>query len=330
MRVGGCRESGGEVEGDSGMGRGAGGGWECDGWLVHGAWGGVETGPGSRQEAGGAAGTWGWGIFGAGMGGDTVSRQAAGAGPEVERATRRGGDPRVGDFPPAVSFSKVMRVARYGDPAVRFGNPNLRWGSPSYILEPGDPGYVPPATPNPLPNKPKTNKRNYMASNETPNRFDELVAAGEDLCDGLDQHAVTAGIKQNTAAEVRGELDALTGAHGLFKEEEGRQPAAYTALRVADSNAKGFIAAAIKVLSITLGDDWSDAWQATGLPDNRVGVPRTQDARFTALGGLKVYFTNHPAQEVSTAAVVVTAARATTLHTALSTADFPPSKTTFA
>jgi len=171
---------------------------------------------------------WGWWIFGAGMGGDTVSRQAAGAGPEVERAARRGGDPRVGDFPPAVSFSKVMRVARYGDPAVRFGNPNLRWGSPSYILEPGDPGY------------------------------------------------------------------------------------------------------AIKVLSITLGDDWSDAWQATGLPDNRVGVPRTQDARFTALGGLKVYFTNHPAQEVSTAAVVVTAARATTLHTALSTAAFPPSKTTFA
>lgn len=28
------------------------------------------------------------------------------------------------------------------DPRVRWGNPNLRWGSPSYLLEPGDPGYV--------------------------------------------------------------------------------------------------------------------------------------------------------------------------------------------
>jgi hypothetical protein len=38
-----------------------------------------------------------------------------------------------------------------------WGNPNLRWGDPSYILEPGDPGYVPwspPGSPQPKP-KPK-------------------------------------------------------------------------------------------------------------------------------------------------------------------------------
>jgi hypothetical protein len=39
-----------------------------------------------------------------------------------------------------------MRTAYFdsGDPEMYFDNPNLRWGDPSYLLEPGDPGYVPP------------------------------------------------------------------------------------------------------------------------------------------------------------------------------------------
>jgi hypothetical protein len=52
-----------------------------------------------------------------------------------------------------------MRPLRYGDPEARWGNKNLRWGSPSYVLEPGDPGYVPPeGTPSPSNPKPKQNK----------------------------------------------------------------------------------------------------------------------------------------------------------------------------
>lgn len=58
------------------------------------------------------------------------------------------------------------------DPRVRWGNPNLRWGSPSYLLEPGDegyvvlqpgdPGYVPPA-PEPPP-KPRRRRRHFPSS----------------------------------------------------------------------------------------------------------------------------------------------------------------------
>lgn len=49
-----------------------------------------------------------------------------------------------------------MRTAYWdsGDPEMHFDNPNLRWGSPSYLLEPGDPGYVPP-----LPSVNQTNKK---------------------------------------------------------------------------------------------------------------------------------------------------------------------------
>lgn len=42
------------------------------------------------------------------------------------------------------------------DSGIRWNDPNLRWGSPSFLLEPGDEGYVaPPGTPIPEPRRPK-------------------------------------------------------------------------------------------------------------------------------------------------------------------------------
>ena len=197
-------------------------------------------------------------------------------------------------------------------------DPNLHWGDPSFYLEPGDPGYVP--YPNQVVTKPKHKKRNYMASNPTPSPIDELIAAGEDMCDGLNQHAVALSITQNTFAKTRADLDALLAAVSAQSAAEGAQPVAYAALRTADSNGKGFIGAFIKVASITLGNAWSDAWLATGLPDNTVGVPTTQDKRFAALHGIKTYLTANPTMEVSTPKVTVTAALAQTLYTAISNA----------
>jgi hypothetical protein len=42
-----------------------------------------------------------------------------------------------------------MKIAHWDseDPEIHFDNPNLIWGDPSYLLEPGDPGYVPPFPP---------------------------------------------------------------------------------------------------------------------------------------------------------------------------------------
>ena len=207
-----------------------------------------------------------------------------------------------------------MRPVNWNE-GLLWGTPNLRWGNPSYLIEPGDPGYVPPSSP---PTKKPKKKRNYMASNATPIRLDELLAAGEDLCDGIAQHAVAIGLKQNTLALARADLDSLILAQTLLVAAQGAEPTASTAHRVADSNGKGFIARAIKVLSIALGNDWSDEWLATGLPDNRVAIPLTQDARFTALLGLKGYFTANPGRE--NAALDLTAAIAEALHTAISNA----------
>jgi hypothetical protein len=159
-----------------------------------------------------------------------------------------------------------------------------------------------------------------MASNPTPTRYDELVAGGEDLCDGLFKHAAAIGVQQNTLVKVRADLDALIAANNAQSASEGAQPAKYTALRLADSNAKGFLAAAIKVISISYGNAWSDAWQATGLPDNIVGVPKTQDGRYTALNGMKSFFTLNPTKEIESDEVTVTAALAGTLWTAFKAA----------
>lgn len=157
-----------------------------------------------------------------------------------------------------------------------------------------------------------------MSSNATPLALNELIAAGEDLCDGLNQHAVALGITSNTFAKTRAELDELIAAEAAFKAAQSAQGTAYAALRTADSNGKGFIARAVKVLSIGLGNDWSDAWLATGLPDNTVGIPTTQDGRFAALGGLNAYFLANPGME--NAALNLTAGIANTLYMAISDA----------
>lgn len=198
-------------------------------------------------------------------------------------------------------------------------DPNLKFVNDlGMYLEPGDPGFVPYASTSPPPAQPKQKKRKYMASNPTPDPIGELIAAGEDLYDGLVQHAVACEIKKNTPADFRADLDALITAQNALAAAEGAEPAAYAALRTADSNGKGFIARAIKVLSISLGNDWSGEWAATGLPDQTVGIPGTQDKRFTALNGLAAYLTNNPGKE--NAPLNVTAALATTLHAAVSDA----------
>ena len=48
-----------------------------------------------------------------------------------------------------------MRTLRWGD-GTKWGDPNAYWGNPSYVLEPGDPGYV---DPNPPPPATQTNTK---------------------------------------------------------------------------------------------------------------------------------------------------------------------------
>ena len=214
-----------------------------------------------------------------------------------------------------------MRFVTWNQPGIHYDDVNLYWSvEGAYLLEPGDPGYVADPTSASFPKPKNQTKRKYRMSNPTPGPIPLLIAAGEDLCDGLDTHAVALGIKQNTAAVTRADLEALKLKQNAFKTGHDAIIAAYTALRLADSNAKGFIARCIKVFIPTLGDTYGEEWVPTGLPGPGLSPPRTQDERFTALDGLRAYLVANPSMEVTTPKLTVTAALATTLHTAYSTA----------
>lgn len=159
-----------------------------------------------------------------------------------------------------------------------------------------------------------------MASNPTPKPILELIASGEDMYDGLNRHFATIGLKKNNPPDFRLALDTLITTEGAFKHAESLEPAVYTLLRTADSNSKGFIAACIKIISLSYGNAWNNHWLDTGLPDNSVSVPRTQDKRFAAVGGFKGFFTRNPGLEMTTPTVTVTAMLADSLYQAHSDA----------
>lgn len=66
-----------------------------------------------------------------------------------------------------------MRDAHWDDPTLTWDNPNLYWGNPSYLLQPGDPGYVPP--PETL-SQPQPKKRKSMPKSDYVQQADELFA----------------------------------------------------------------------------------------------------------------------------------------------------------
>jgi len=94
-----------------------------------------------------------------------------------------------------------MRIAYYdsGDPEMYFGNPNLHWGEPSYLLEPGDPGYVEPI---PTVNKPTKKGKQMKHARYYPERQADQVAWLANFIAKLASYATALGLTtgQVTAA----------------------------------------------------------------------------------------------------------------------------------
>jgi hypothetical protein len=157
-----------------------------------------------------------------------------------------------------------------------------------------------------------------MASNQLPNGMDNLFTLGEDMADGCDNHEVTVKLKQNLGVDVRADLAAAILAQGIYKDALSAKTDFSTAVTVADSNGKAFIGSARRVLVANLGEGWSQAWVATGFPNQSTAVPSSQGQRQSLLNSLNIFFTKNPDMEVSTTKITVTAALAGTLFTAFS------------
>ena len=156
-----------------------------------------------------------------------------------------------------------------------------------------------------------------MASNQLPDGIQDLFTLAEDMADGLHAHEVGIGIKQNKEADLRAALTAAITAQTNHTAAQTAKVALSTAVTVADSNAKAFIGSARRVLVNYLGEGYSQAWEATGFPDQSTAVPGTQAKRQALLQALANYFTAVPAQENSP--LTITAAQAQDLCDALST-----------
>jgi len=150
-----------------------------------------------------------------------------------------------------------------------------------------------------------------MASNEIPDKpYDIVFALAEDMADGAQANGAAVGLLQNTEAAIRADLAAATAAEATFQAARAAKKTLSTAFQIADSNAKAFLAAVKKVLSITLGDQWSAAWAATGWVGPSLRLPANADERLGMLPGIKAYLTANPAFENAPLGVTATAAQA--------------------
>lgn len=220
-----------------------------------------------------------------------------------------------------------MRILRF-DAGETWDNPNARWGDPSYVLEPGDPGYIPP---HPSPEKPRRHRT--MSNNPIPVPERPMLALAEDVADGCATHETEVGLKAVKEADLRLSLTALKGSPTaappvlgliyLFKQAELATGAAEAERRAKDGEVKTFLSAARTSLVPILGAAPSAEWALAGFTNgqgNSNAVPSNQEARLQCLSALAVYLSQHPTYEVpaGTPRPEVTAARALLLHQQLS------------
>ena len=157
-----------------------------------------------------------------------------------------------------------------------------------------------------------------MASNKLPANLEELITLGEDAADGAQQLGTTAGLKQNTEAEVRADLAGLTNKKSLYDTTVSDRKPLNTTMTVARSNARGFLTTTRDVFKKFLGAQPSAAWVAPGWSSQSIAVPSTGELILPLLGSVKNYLTTNPPHE--NAPLEVTAANANALHLALSNA----------
>ena len=90
------------------------------------------------------------------------------------------------------------------DPAMVFDNPNLRWGDPSYLLEPGDPGYVGPV---PSVTQTKTKKKTMKRNAYYPSKLADQIIWLTNFSNKIGDEATALGLAAPAVAAIK--ADAL-------------------------------------------------------------------------------------------------------------------------
>ena len=218
------------------------------------------------------------------------------------------------------------------DDDTRFDDPNAYWDSPSYVLEPGDPGYVIPPPPAGASSQTQTNLRT-MSSNATPENRTILLALAQNIHAGQLSHEASVGLMHHLALGMDAAIKKLQGdpatAPGsaankgsqlVYREAVDATGDAEAALRdFSDGPAKKWLDGYRKVIEGIHGTSANDGWVSAGFSQGKTAVPRKHDARHALLAAARAYLAAHSTYEASLPqgtgpALAITAARALELY----------------
>src|SRR5438552_8521047 len=153
-----------------------------------------------------------------------------------------------------------------------------------------------------------------MATNRLPNKLDQLITLAADMADGSQAQEAKVGLKQNTEATMRADLDAASRTRNTYNTAVATSTRLTADQTAADSNGKALIGTAKAVLGNFLGKQWSPAWLAVGFRNNSLGIPSNIAERQVLLEAIGNYQQANPDKQNGP---LVTAARAMELFTAL-------------
>ena len=194
------------------------------------------------------------------------------------------------------------------DSGVRWDDPNLRWADPSYLLEPGDFGYVntAPAT------GASQAKKGIKTMNETPENQKVLLALAKNMragaatlqdVIGLHHHRDTtlnaAILKLEGDPAAAAGSNANKGSQLVYKMSEDAANDARSARKnLSDGDVKTLLDAYRDSMEDVNGRKHNAGWSAAGFTDG-VSVPREHAKRQSLLAMMRSYLAANPSHETS-------------------------------
>jgi hypothetical protein len=204
-----------------------------------------------------------------------------------------------------------MRVLRWGD-GTKWGDINARWGSPSYVLEPGDPGYVDP-NPSPPSHPTKKHKKRIMSTNPTPENRPILTGLARAIYAGQLAHGTEVGLKRHLPPEtdpaikkLAGDLSAALGSPERLGSQSRYRMAIDATAKVrrdlntlSDGAVKEWLTGYRLVMERLHGRKANTGWQAAGFRPGSTRVPGKVEDRLDLISTASAYLSAHSDYEAS-------------------------------
>ncbi len=164
--------------------------------------------------------------------------------------------------------------------------------------------------------------KRHMASNALPETLTDLLSLAEDGADGADQHEAAIPLLANTEAMIRADLSDLAAkkaAHAAFDTVLPGTPDPDQVVQTARTAGQAFLLLLRGVMEPVLGGK-GQQWVPLGWPASSLAIPSADAKILPHLAQAKNFLTANPGYEINTPVTVLTAARATALHSALDNA----------